>query len=96
MKREIRKDGKDENELQLFIKPRQEELHIFNIDILKLHDMIQSRHTISHQNIHSTKEQENFIEFVLEYQFSPKFVHNDLAKTIIHLLNKTKSNRYVK
>lgn len=94
LKREIKNGTQSPTVLQHFIEPLQQELDKMNINILHLHDLISKRHLLNHHNIRSTGEQENFITYVDEYQFSLKFIYIDLTQTMTHLLKETKLRRF--
>lgn len=96
LKRQIKTDQQNDDELQHFVQPLQNQLDSVGVDVIQLHDLIQNRNTLNHSSIRSTEEQQEYLDYLFEYEFSTKFLHRDLAKTMITLLKQTRLKRYVK
>ena len=96
IKRKVKKGEQNSNDLRSFVEPLQKELDSLNIaiDVLRLHDLIQNRNTLAHEKKRSVQEQEDFMDLIISYSFSSKFMYNDLIQTMINQLKRTTLKRY--
>ncbi|CAF3424301.1 unnamed protein product [Rotaria socialis] len=95
LKRKLKNNEINEIDLENFVNPLQNELNKINVNILNLHDLIQQRHTQTHQSIRSKEEQEDFLDILENFKFSDKFIHRDLVVNLFNLVRKQKLKRYV-
>ena len=95
LKRKMKTDRLNYDELKHFVQPVQNELDTFGVNVLRLHDFIQYGNTLNHSSIRSTEEQLEHLDYLLQYEFSTKFIHRDLARTMINLLKQTRLRRSV-
>ncbi|CAF2508856.1 unnamed protein product [Rotaria sp. Silwood2] len=94
MKRRIKNAEINSIVLKDFVAPLQKELDKYNIDILRLHDMIHNRYLLNHVDICTIEEQQDFIDQLDEYKFSTKFIYCDLATTMVNLLKQASLKQY--
>ena len=92
MKRNVKSGEGHPDELENFVKPLQNELTSHNVDvnIIRLHDLIQNRYALTHGEIHS---QEEFMDSIGGYEFSPKSMYNNLVRTMMCQLKQTALKR---
>ncbi|CAF3094102.1 unnamed protein product [Rotaria sp. Silwood2] len=94
MKRRIKNAEINSIVLKDFVAPLQKELDKYNIDILRLHDMIHNRYVLNHVEICTIEEQQDFIDQLDKYKFSIKFIYCDLATTMVNLLKQASLKQY--
>lgn len=96
LKRNIKSGKRHPDDLENFVEPLQNELKSHNLDvnIIELHDLIQNRNALTHGKMRSKEEQEEFMDLIDEYEFSPKFMYNDLVRIMTNQLKQTQLKRY--
>ena len=84
------------DDLQNFVQPLQNELTSHNVDvnIIHSHDLIQNRNVLTHGKMRSKEEQEEFMDLINGYDFSPKFMYNGLVRIMMNQLKQTQLKRY--
>lgn len=90
IKRNINEGKQSRTALANFVRPLQTELMKFNINVIRLHDLIQKRNYMTHRDIRLAIDQRVFLDSVGEYEFSTKFEYVDVVTTMINKLKTTK------
>ena len=96
LKRNIKSGKRHPDELENFVRSLQNELTLRTVDInvVRLHELIQNRNALANGKMRSKEEQEEFMDLVDGYDFSPKFKYNDLVRIMWDQLKQTQLKRY--
>jgi peptidoglycan hydrolase CwlO-like protein len=92
IKREITEQKSEQDDLDHFIRPVQDELDKHGIDLLILHEMIQERNLPTHERVRSDEEQKRFLRFLDNYNFTNEFKYCSMVLHMIQLIKQIPSS----